>query len=167
MPTLSATGQKWLKAVHLLFVCLWVGGGVSLVLMQWSITATLDMELYGINRAMRFVDDFIIIPGAFGCLLTGLAYSLFTKWGFFRHGWITVKWVVNVAGIIFGSFWLGPWLNSLGPIAREQGLSALRDPVYAHNLAMNSTWAPVQVGTLILALFLSTLKPWKNWRKGR
>ncbi len=165
MPQFSADAQKWLKAVHLVFVALWVGGGVALILMQRCLTAELDMELYGLNRAMRFVDDFIIIPGAFGCLLTGLLYSLFTRWGFFQHGWVTIKWGINVGGIIFGTFWLGPWLNSLGPIARELGLAAYQDPVYSHNLAMNSTWAPVQVGTLIVAVFLSTLKPWKAWRK--
>ncbi|MFW6236726.1 MAG: hypothetical protein ACOC24_08060 [Desulfovibrionales bacterium] len=164
MKTLSPKSQKWLKALHLCFVAMWVGGGIALVLMvRFMGAAEFDMELYGVNRAMRFVDDFIIIPGAFGCLLTGLVYSVWTRWGFIRHGWIACKWVINIGGILFGTFFLGPWLNSLGPMALDQGLQALSDPVYLHNLQMNATWAPVQVATLVLAVFLSTLKPWKNW----
>jgi uncharacterized membrane protein len=164
MKRLGPKAQKWLKALHLCFVAMWVGGGVTLVLMVFRMGAEFDMELYGINRAMRFVDDFIIIPGAFGCLLTGLVYSVWTRWGFFKHGWITLKWVINVGGILFGTFYLGPWINSLGPISREQGLQALSNPVYLHHLHMNSIWGPVQVSTLVLALFLSVLKPWKHWR---
>ncbi len=167
MPTLSPAAERWLKAVHLLFVALWVGGGVALVLMVHLLrpeTAVSGGEVVGLTRAMRFVDDWVIIPGAFGCLLTGLIYSLWTKWGFIRHGWVAAKWVVNVGGILFGSFFLGPWINSLGPIASAQGLLAVEDAVFRHNLAMNAIWGPVQVGTLIVAVLLSTLKPWKRWR---
>lgn len=165
MPTLSQNAQKWLKAVHLFFVALWVGGAVSLFLMQTNLQAQWDMELYGLNRGMRFVDDFVIIPGAFGCLLTGLMFSAFTKWGFFRHGWITFKWVINISCILFGTFWLGPWLNSLAPMARAMGLAAYHYPLYAHNMFMNTVGAGVQLAFLMFALCISTLKPWKSWRK--
>jgi uncharacterized membrane protein len=161
---LGAGSQKWLKAVHLVFASMWVGGGVTLVGMHLWMDAQTGQELYGINRSMRFVDDFIIIPGAFGSLLTGLIYSAFTNWGFFKHGWIIAKWVINLGGILFGTFFLGPWLNSLGPMADRLGLHALADPTYIHNFTMNTRWGMVQTGTLILAVFLSTLKPWKRLR---
>jgi hypothetical protein len=165
MKKLSAKGQKWLKSVHIFFACIWIGAGVSLILMQLALTGTTDGMLSGIDVSMKFIDDFIIIPGAFGSLITGLLYSLFTNWGFFKHNWVTVKWIINVGGIIFGTFWLGPWLNSLPPVSAELGLKALSDPAYLYNKTMNLYFAPIQVGTLVFAAFISVLKPWKGKRK--
>ena len=165
MKKLGTKGQKWLKAFHITISCSWVGAGICLILMQAGLSATNDMELYGIDMSMKFIDDFIIIPGAMGSLLTGLIYAIFTKWGFFKHRWITVKWIINVGGIIFGTFWLGPWLNSMPPISGALGLEALKDPAYIHAKTMNSWFGPVQVCTLIFAVFISVLKPWKKKRE--
>ena len=162
MKHLGLRGRQWLKGLHIFFAAIWVGGGVSLILMQTSLTADSGGMLFGIDRSMKFIDDFIIIPGAFGSLLTGLLYALFTNWGFFKHRWVTVKWIVNVGGILFGTFFLGPWLNAMPELSGRLGLAALSDPIYLHSKAMNMYFAPFQVGTLIAAVFLSTLKPWKK-----
>ena len=78
------------------------------------------------------------------------------------------KWLKGVhiffACILFGTFFLGPWLNSMAPISAELGLEALSDPAYVYNKAMNSWLGPIQVATLIFAAFISVLKPWKKNR---
>jgi len=165
MKKMSAGAQKWLKAVHLIFAAAWVSSGIAMITIQLSLTPEGGGELYGILRTVKFIDDFLIIPGALGTLLTGLIYSIWTNWGFFRHHWITVKWVINVGGILFGTFYLGVWLNSLPPIAAEQGLDALSDPLFASNRSMNLTWGSVQVASLVFAMFISVLKPWGRKRK--
>jgi hypothetical protein len=162
MPRIGPKGQKWLKIFHILFACMWVGGGVALVLMSWWVSAFDGPALYGKLSAMKLVDDAVIIPGANGVLLTGLLYSLFTRWGWFEHRWILIKWCVNLYGVLFGTFFLGPWLNSLPPIAKEEGPAALLNPVYAHNHRMLLLWGTFQVSTLVLALFVTVLKPWKK-----
>ncbi len=162
MPQLSSNAQKWLKSLHLLTVSLWVGGAIALNLMLIFIEPCSSAELSGINRAMKFVDDFVIIPGAIGCLLTGIVYSLFTKWGWFRHRWVTVKWIITVYGILFGTFFLGPWLNQLVPIAENLGAGALKDAQYIHNTEMLLIMGNFQLFTLVFALFISVLKPWKQ-----
>lgn len=40
-----------------------------------------------------FIDYAIVIPGAILAVATGIIYGIFTKWGFFKHRWITVKWI--------------------------------------------------------------------------
>jgi hypothetical protein len=165
MKKLSPKGQRWLKCFHIFFSCMWVGAGVCLVFMQFALQAMDAKTIHGIDVSMKFIDDFIIIPGALGSLLTGLVYSLFTNWGFFKHNWITIKWVINVAGIIFGTFWLGPWINSLPPISAALGLGALSDTIYIHNKMMNTWLGSIQVFTLVFAVFISVLKPWKKQRK--
>lgn len=167
MKKMSPRGQRWLKAFHLFFACLWVGGAFGLTLMNWFITASEGMQLYGIAGSMKFIDDFVIIPGALGCLLTGLLYSLFTNWGWFKHNWVTVKWIICLYGVIFGTYPLGPWLNGTVPIAMAEGLGALTDPLYLHNKTMLYIFGTFQASTIFFALFLSVLKPWGKKKRDR
>ena len=165
MKKLTGRSQKWLKAVHLMFAAIWTSSAITLIALQVSLSPGSGGELYGILRAGKFIDDFLIIPGALGSLLSGLVYSIWTNWGFFRHRWITLKWIINVGGILFGTFFLGVWLNSLPPIAAEKGLGALADPLFVHNRAMNLGWGSVQTTSLILAMVISVIKPWGRKRE--
>jgi hypothetical protein len=158
---------KWLKLFHVLFSSLWVGGAISLVLMGFLLGASTGAELYGISMAKKFVDDFIVIPGAFGCLITGVLYSTGTDWGWFKHRWITVKWIINAYGVVFGTIWLGPWLNSLPDIAHANGIAALGDPVYVNNASMLNLWGTFQATTIVAALMISVLRPWQKDKRNR
>ena len=160
MIKLTGKSQRWLKAIHLLFAAVWTSSGITLIALQLGLTPTNGGELHGMLLAAKFVDDFMIVPAAIGCLMTGLIYSIWTNWGFFKHRWITVKWIINVGGILFGTFFLGVWLNSLPPIAAELGMDALNDPVFLHNQSQNLTWGSIQVSTIVFALVISALKPW-------
>ncbi len=164
MPILKSTGQKWLKGLHLLAVACWVGGGVSLLLLYFLKDGVADGgALYGINQSIHHVDmNVIVIPGAFGCLFTGLAYSLLTGWGFFKHGWMIVKWIVTVSAILFGTFYLGPWETAMMDLSGSLGLEALDDPAYLENQRLNLFWGTVQVAILMATVFVSIFKPWKN-----
>jgi hypothetical protein len=164
MKKLSTGGQKWLKSFHVFFAGIWLGGAMSLVVKQFLITPTNGGELYGIITTLKFIDDFIIIPGAFGSIVTALIYSMWTNWGWFKQRWIIVKWCINIFGIVFGTFFLGPWLNRLPLISIGKGLDALSDPVFLHNMKMLHIWGTFQGMTIVFAFFVSVLKPWKRKR---
>ncbi len=161
---LSPAHQRWLKGFHLLFASLWVGGAVTLVTKQFFVTAGNDGELFGILSMMHYVDLFIIIPGAMGVLITGILYSAWTNWGWFRHRWIAVKWAICLYGVIFGTYPLGPWLDGLVEIARLQGIDALADPRYRHNIRMLWIFGTFQAATLVAAVYISSIKPWRGRR---
>lgn len=162
MKKLRAKGQRWLKAIHIFFACLWTGGGLSLILMMIFSDAENGMELYGIHVSMEFIDYVIIAPGGMGSLLTGLVYSIFTNWGWVKHRWVTVKWGINLYGAILGIFWLGPWLNGMVEVVRSEGMAALSDPAYVHARNLSLYFGSFQLLTLLFALYLSVHKPWKN-----
>ncbi|MUM77954.1 DUF2269 family protein [Pseudodesulfovibrio sp. F-1] len=164
---IGRTAQKWLKGLHLLAVACWVGGGVSLLMLYFLKHGVDDGGvLYGMNRAIHHVDmAVVVIPGAFGCLLTGLAYSLLTGWGFFRHGWLILKWVATLVAILFGTFFLGPWETAMMDISGEMGIAALDDPAYLANQRLNFAWGTVQVAALVALIWISIFKPWKNVRE--
>jgi len=167
MNTLGLTGLKWLKGFHLIAVCCWIGGGTALVLLYFLKNGVTDGSvLYGINKSIHFVDmAVIVIPGAFGCLITGLIYGIFTKYGFFRHGWMIFKWVVTVGAILFGTFYLGPWETEMMNISSQLGMASLEDPAYLYNQRMNIIFGALQVLLLLVTVFISIFKPWKRKNK--
>ena len=163
MKKFGAHGQRILKITHLLLAGLWLGGALALNLMISVLgPGQSGGELLGYDLARKFVDDFIIIPGALGCLLSGLLISLFTPWGFFRHRWVAIKWFLTVAGIIFGTFYLGPRVNSQPFLSLELGLAAATDPVYLANRLTNIVGGWAQMAVLIFMVIISVLKPWKK-----
>jgi uncharacterized membrane protein len=159
---LNPRGQRWLKSLHVLFASVWVGAAVVLGAKQFFVNPSDGGELYGILSTMNFVDYFVIIPGAVGILLTGIVYSVWTNWGWFKHKWILVKWIICIYGIAFGTYPLGPWLDGLVDRSKEQGLRALSDPSYVHNEHMLRIFGTFQILTLIFAIFISVLKPWEQ-----
>jgi hypothetical protein len=167
MKKLGPKGQRWLKGFHSFFACMWVGAAIVLSVKQFFVNASSGGELYGITSTMDFIDIFIIIPGAIGVLITGLIYSIWTNWGWFKHNWIAVKWMICLYGVVFGTYPLGPWMSDLAHISKVHGLSALSNPTYLHNQTMLYIFGTFQVLTLIFAVFLTALKPWKKKRKIR
>jgi len=163
---LGTRGTKWLKGCHLLAVCCWIGGAISLLLLYFLKNDIADGGvLYGINRSIHHVDmAVVVIPGAFGCLLTGVAYSVLTSYGFFRYGWMICKWIVTVSAILFGTFYLGPWETAMMEVSGRLGIAALEDPVYRYNQMMNLVFGTLQVLILVTTVFISIFKPWKRLR---
>lgn len=163
MKQLTAQQTKWLKIVHLIFVCAWVGGAMALVLVQYSKSHLAGQEgQYAILAALRFIDDFVIIPGALGSLLSGLVYSLGTPWGFFKYRWVSVKWIITVALILFGTFGLGPWLNGMEEMARIQGIRALADDTFLSYQVSNQVGGTIQLAFNLFMLGISVIKPWRS-----
>jgi hypothetical protein len=148
-------------------VASWVGGAISLMLLYFLKNGITDGGvLYGINQSIHHVDmTVVVIPGAFGCLVTGLIYSVFSNWGFFRHNWIILKWAVTISAILFGTFFLGPWETRMMELSGTLGLSAISDPVYAHNERMNFIFGGLQCLVLMVTIFISIFKPWKSKKK--
>jgi uncharacterized membrane protein len=164
MPKLKAKGLKWLKGFHMIAVSCWVGGAVALILLYFLKNGVDDGGvLYGINQSVHHVDmAVVVIPGAFGCLVTGLIYSSFSDWGFFKHNWMIFKWVVTVAAILFGIFYLGPWEANMMEISGKIGISSLSNSEYLYSEKMNLIFGTIQVLVLMTTIFISIFKPWKS-----
>jgi len=169
MKKLNKNGLKWLKGFHMLTVSCWIGGAVALILL-YPLKGDVNSGavLYGINRSIHHIDmAVVVIPGACGCLATGLIYGIFTNWGFFKHTWLVFKWIVTIAAILFGTFFLGPWETAMMEISGEQGILALADPAYRYNQRMNLIFGTLQCLILVITVFISIFKPWMKVKKAR
>ncbi|AGL00314.1 hypothetical protein [Desulfoscipio gibsoniae] len=161
MKKIGMTGKAWLKSFHIFFACMWIGAAASMLLLAFvrSHISNGD-ELWAINMSIKLIDDFIIIPVAMGCLLTGILFSCLTNWGFFKFNWIILKYIINITAILFGTFYLGPWVNGMEAISKVEGLAALQNAAYLHYAEMNRYLGTLQAFVLVLAAFISVFKPW-------
>ena len=161
---ISTEAQKILKIFHLFAVCYWVGGGMGLILLLNAATdAGSSEELFGILKSYRFINVIVTVyMGAYGSFFTGLAYSLCTNRGFFRHKWIILKWVMTLGMILCGSFFLGPWSTQMLEMAVKTGLAALSDPAFQAVYNRHFLVLLVYMGLFVLATVLSVYKPWER-----
>jgi len=166
MKKMTVSQQKLLKAIHLISAGLWLSCVIIVtVLPSISRNITSGDELYMYNLAFHFIDMYILTPAAVFTLLTGLIYSLFTKWGFFRHGWMIYKWVVTLFIIITGTFYLGPMVTKLLEISDVNRIAALQNQYYMQGQVVGLCAGLINSSLLIIAIFFSIYKPWKNIRK--
>ena len=168
MKKMGKKGLRWLKGFHMIAVSCWIGGAVALILLYLLKDNVVNGDvLYGINQSIHHVDMVVVvIPGAFGCLITGLIYGIFSNWGFFKHNWMIFKWIVTIAAILFGTFYLGPWETKMMEISGKLGMSSLNDPLYLYNQKMNLIFGSLQCVVLMITVFISIFKPWGK-RKNR
>jgi len=160
----NATGVKTLKLVHLLFVVMWIGGGIALLLGLFLSNPENISEYYMKYRILMILENYIVIPGAMGNLLIGFVYGFFTKWGFFKHKWITLKWILTIATILFGLFFLGPWLIHIMEMLTPHESKVLSSETL-HAYIYLSKLGSFQIVILLFMVYLSVFKPFKKRRK--
>lgn len=161
---ISSEAQKVLKIFHLFAVCFWVGGAVGLMLLLRAVPdAGTDAELFGILKSYSFINVILTVyMGAYGSFFTGLAYSLCTNRGFFRHKWVILKWAMTLGMILFGMKFLALWSNALLEMAAAMGLAALEHPVFVQAYKRLLLASILYFGMFILATILSVYKPWER-----
>jgi len=166
MKKLSANQQKFLKSIHIITACLWFSCVILLLLLPLIAKyITNGDELYMYNLIYHFIDMFVLTPAAILTFFTAIIYSVFTKWGFFKHGWIIYKWIITLFIILVGTFYLGPLVEDLLALADTKRALALLDSYYLQG-SLIGIWAAI-INTLLIsiALVFSIYKPWKNIKK--
>lgn len=167
MIKLSPTGRTWLKGFHVVAMAVWVGSAISIMMLNLLASPTNGYALQGVLLVLKLIDDVVLIPAAISSLLTGLLLSWLTPWGFFKWRWVTVKWVLTIAAMIFGTFWMGPWLNEMAAIAAADPINALANATLAQNRWLLLVSAGPMLIAMITMIFISIIKPWKRQRLHR
>jgi len=164
MKKIGAKGMKVLKTFHLVFVMMWVVGVMAMAVIN-LIKAQSGDELFMTFQISRIIDDVLVIPGAILTVITAIIYGTNTNWGFFKHTWITVKWIVSILVIIVGTFYFSPKLDRCLEIAGLTRDAAFDNPEVITNSQISLFGAFIQAGILVALVIISVFKPWKK-KKG-
>ena len=166
MKTLNRSQQKVLKTLHLITASIWMACVVVLALLPIiSHNIKSGDELYMYNLMYYFIDIKILTPAATVTLITGLIFSIFTKWGFFKHGWLIYKWVVTLGIVLIGTFYLGPMVTKMLTLVDSKRIAVLEDAYYLSGETIGLCAAIFFTVLLIGAIVVSIYKPWKNIKK--
>jgi hypothetical protein len=86
---------------HLTFSIGWLGAVAAfLALALAGLNSQNDQLVRAAYLAMALMVSYVIVPLAFGSLVTGLVSSLGTHWGLFRHYWVFFKFALTTIAII-------------------------------------------------------------------
>ena len=164
MKKFTPQSVKILKMFHLFFAFCWVVGALILLSLLVIPQPASGGEVYMQSRIVQIVDDYFIIPGALGSLITGLIYGIWTHWGFFKHTWISVKWILTILQIAFGTFVLGPYVNNNVMIADQsrRSIGLQSDSVFYDNVTVTLFYGSIQLLLLLFMVVISVQKPWKK-----
>lgn len=164
MAVLKSRGMKILKIFHLLGASCWLGGAVSMIMLNlYSAGAGREGMLYGINFSSHVLDMWVVITLGLGtCVFTGFIYGLLTPWGFFRQRWVAVKWAVTAMCFASGWIFLGRWEGALLAMSEAAGNAALHSKAYQQVRALHLSGSLVQVALLVFLVAISVIKPWKK-----
>ena len=162
MKNLSVKEMKALKVIHLICAIAWFGSAISMNLLRHLVAVEDAAGMYWMAEILEAIDMKILVPGAVGCLVTGIIYGAFAHWGFFKHRWLTVKWVLTIFMILFGTFYMGPLVKEnvvTGKAIMEGGGDVLR---YWRNVTANAYAGLLQIILLTIVTVISVYKPWKK-----
>lgn len=161
MKKLNAKGMKVLKTCHLLLVMIWVVGVIAMAILFLQRPKSGD-ELYMTLKIILFIDWILVIPGALLTVVVGIIYGIFTNWGFFKHRWIIVKWIVSIVVILVGTFYYSPLLEQSLEIADRTREAALHNPIVISNMRQTFICASIQGISITILVVISVFKPWKK-----
>ena len=156
--------RKFALTAHVTSSVGWLGTVASFQALAIAAVTSRDPEtVRGFYLAMELIGWYVIVPFCLASLVTGLAVSLGTPWGLFRHYWVLVKFLITVVSalILFGFM---QTLGSLGDLAADAAVSM--------NELRNLKQSPVlHSGGGLLAILVATIlavyKPWGLTHYGR
>lgn len=153
----------WLKAFHLFFVAAWIGGALAMLFLPLgNIFITDGKYTQAFNFAIKIINVYVTIPAAIGSIITGFLFAIYTNWGFFKHRWLTVKWILTTAAILIGAFWVGPLINDMIKLTMSKDFVRTTNTVYLAYEKQFFIMHATQILLIIYMIYVSVFKPWKK-----
>jgi uncharacterized membrane protein len=162
MARIGRKGRLWLRAFHLFFMGLYIGGVISeTVIIASTGSAQSDAGLqamYKISDTLTAVNG----PGNFGTLITGVLLAWLTPWGFFKHKWVIYTAAIVVLLLLVNFTLSQPVSSKLSTLVDVEGLRALQNPEYISAWNRYIILRTVFSLLLVSAAFISVFKPWEK-----
>jgi hypothetical protein len=142
----------------------WIGAVlVFLALAVIAVTSQDEQTVRGAYLVMAPAAWFVLVPLAHASLLSGIALSLGTAWGLFRHYWVVLKLLITAFATVILLIYMGTFRQMAGVGA---------DPVVNLEVVRNASPMVHSILALILLIAATVLGVYKpfgmtayGWRK--
>jgi hypothetical protein len=149
--------RKLLLVVHLIGSLGLLGTDLTVLLL--STAGATGAEPRTVYPAADLIGSTLLVPLAFVALGTGVLQGLLTPWGLFRHWWVTLKFVLTLAGTVLALLVLTPALDA----AAQATLAGARLPSRDRLMLVRDSGAASVV--LVVTVLLSVYKPFGRIRR--
>ena len=93
--------RRFALAAHIAVSVGWIGAVLGYIVLDVVAATGSDAQaLRAAYLTMGWISWYAIVPLALASLLTGLAMSLGTKWGLFRHYWVLISLLLTVVATV-------------------------------------------------------------------
>lgn len=155
--TMTSRTSKFVLTSHITFSVGWLGAvAVFLALAITGLTTVNNQLARSTYLAMELSTWFVVVPFCLASFLTGLIQALGTKWGLFKHYWITVKLFLTVAMTILLFMHLQP-ISYLAGVATDASIARTKESILLIDLI---TKAGAAILVLLATTTISIYKPW-------
>jgi hypothetical protein len=145
--------RRFVFTTHVTSSVGWVGAVlVFLALSLIGLTSPNEATVRGAYLVMAPAAWFVLVPLAHASLLTGVAISLGTPWGLFRHYWVVAKLVITLVATVVLVIYMDTFRQIAGTAA---------DPVIELELVRNPSPLVHAILALLLLLVATALAIYK------
>lgn len=162
MKTLSPNGMKILKITHIVCSTMWIGGVMALVCIMLGSKPFSQEMIYMAAKDHLVIDIWFLIPGGVGIVITALLYSIFTKWGFVKHRWVAIKWILTIILVIIGKLYMGIIIEKNMAYAERIMTEGITSEPFYTNVTNVAIAGIIQLVLFAVVLILSVVKPKKK-----
>lgn len=158
----GSLGLKILRMSHFLLIVLFLGGILSSLALILRLDLSNYTDVYMSYKVFDIISDYVVKVGAQGTILLGAVYGFFTRWGFIKHKWLALKWLLFIAQTFIGILIVDKLMISNLTLLETEKVLALTDPIFIHNHYLRFYVVIGQIGLTLIALILSVLKPGRS-----
>ncbi|MVO98189.1 hypothetical protein [Paenibacillus lutrae] len=133
--TFSPSFRKLILTIHVITTMGWLGSAAAYIPIAVYVLNNQDTDmLRPAIEIMSLIANFIVVPVAFASLLTGIALSLGTRWGLFRHYWIFFKLLFTVIAVFMLVAYIQELSHALSVASKRplssKDISILKDSIH-------------------------------------
>jgi hypothetical protein len=151
--TFAPALRRFTLTTHITSSVGWVGAVlVFLALAAIGLTSEDEQTVRGAYLVMAPAGWFVLVPLAHATLFSGLALSLGTPWGLFRHYWVVLKLAITVFATMILLIYMGTFRQMAGIAA---------DPVIELGVVRNPSPLVHSILALILLIAATVLGIYK------
>jgi uncharacterized protein with FMN-binding domain len=158
---LGVSGKRVLLIIHILLISIWIGTLLVILLLLLLKNDLFDLTQFAsVDKIIFLLFDSIIMNISIAVALSGLLFSMFTQWGFFRFHWVSTKWVTIILLALMLMFFVSPSINAMAALSDVHNEQVVNHAEYLEFEQQNLLYSFVQIAILIFVVSISVIKPW-------
>jgi uncharacterized membrane protein len=152
-------GMKWLRTLHIISASVWFGATVCIGVLAVIIFFNLGESDF--LKAAPLIPNLyqkIILPIAIFTMIQGLVYGFYTRWGFFKYGWVLLKWIFTF--LLIPCIGVGT-IGQLFSVIDKVNTSGFNGGFSDGGLVL--LFISLQILTMLIMIGISVFKPKSNY----